>query len=224
VDAELQEYHKVNAELDATIGALRGELDELHKEATGARATLADRTAAVDRVLADLLGLSRIILEPAKLRAAVAALHARHVPASLELPRISAAVVDEYERQRVALEASATEMHALFLAEQAAGAAESRRIVEASRGLIAEIQGLRDRVAKLKAARQDLKGAPTPPPALPVGAMVAVASAEEPSADLLRLLEGRKAEIASLRRDIDALEQALLHASAPASRIRPLRL
>jgi hypothetical protein len=95
--------------------------------------------------------------------------------------------------------ASRTEMHARFLAEQAAGAAESRRIVEASRGLIAEIQGLRDRVAKLKAARQDLKGAPTPPPAPSVGAVASAAVAEEPSADLLRLLEGRKAEIASLQ-------------------------
>ena len=54
VDAELEAYHKANAELDVMIGGLRGDIDRLQEQAAGLRAALKGREAHVIEFHSDL--------------------------------------------------------------------------------------------------------------------------------------------------------------------------
>jgi hypothetical protein len=54
VDAELQAYHAANAEMDAMIGRLRGDIDGLQAAAAATRLVVKQRQAALDEFHSDL--------------------------------------------------------------------------------------------------------------------------------------------------------------------------
>jgi len=98
VDAELEEYHALNARLDEKIGDHRKELADRTKQLSSAQQKLQSKESSRDALLADLETVSGIVLEHDQLRERMQAMCNDHVPKDLVIPKESAEVKGEYER------------------------------------------------------------------------------------------------------------------------------
>lgn len=214
VDAELEAYHKVNAKMDEQIGELRAELDALQASISRGRGTVRSRKSQAEALQSDLEELSSLILDPAKLRTGILAVHARHVPKDLVVARADGVVVSEYAKQEQYLADNLKTLSAKLARTTAVNASEMEHTVRRNLALITDVKELRTRIASLREDRSRVGSAPA----------AAAASAAEPASARSRKGPGtaqvdawRRAK-EEVRKQIGLIERAL-GAANPASRV-----
>lgn len=221
MDAELEDYHKCNAQLDLMIGELRQQLDVLHGDIKQQRQKGRMRQALIQRFRSELHECVQYIQDPRELRECITRLYRKHVPQESAGESGDAAIHREYRRQREYLETSVANLKKKLAREQLQHRQDNMRVMQDNMGLIKEIHRLRREIRAIKTRIRD--GQQSAAPGREAAGDAGVAATVPASPEVLRAIEDQRAQVGQLKARIRELEAtAMLRRPISRERLPPI--
>mmetsp|Transcript_13687 Transcript_13687/g.36226 ORF Transcript_13687/g.36226 Transcript_13687/m.36226 type:complete len:1228 (-) Transcript_13687:39-3722(-) len=157
MDADLEDYHRKNKQLQVNITQLTGKQRTLQEEIVNQRKRMLESATIIKRLKTDLHESVQHIQEPKQLKEAVAALYKKYVPNGVKKQELDVDIQREYNRQRDYLEKSVESLKRKLLKDSDVHKQDNKRILQENVALIREINGLRHKIDYLKRERQQQK-------------------------------------------------------------------
>ncbi len=160
MDAELEMYFKVNANLELTITDLKLKIEGLNKDANIQRQRYADAEGTIKRIKTDIHEMMNHIQDAKVLKERAKALYTKHVTQAVQNAAVDVDIQAEYSRQREYLERNLDSIKRKLSKDSTLHKAENRRIIEENVSLIKEINELRRELKGTKALASSDKAGP----------------------------------------------------------------
>jgi len=150
MDAELEKYHKANADLDNSIGSLRETINETQEEAVTRRMSAKKLEHTVAQTKSGMHHAVTFVQDPVKLREAIEHLVKVHGSLSVPKPQMDPEVDSEYSRHKDYLARSIQQLQKSLVTDVSKHQSSNRVLMDDNLSLISEINAQRDANRMLK--------------------------------------------------------------------------
>ncbi|CAE7596826.1 CFAP57 [Symbiodinium natans] len=154
MDADLEDYHKKNTQLQVNIQQLKSKHNTLQDDIVSQRKKMTDCQTVIKRFKTDLHECVQFIQEPRLLKESVSALYKKYVPNGVKKQELDSDIQREYNRQRDYLEKSVDNLKKKLLKDSDVHRQDNTRVLQENVQLIIEINNLRREIDYLKRERQ----------------------------------------------------------------------
>jgi len=212
MDADLEDYHKKNTQLQVNIQQLKNKHTALQDDIVSQRKKMTDCQTVIKRFKTDLHECVQFIQEPRLLKDSVSALYKKYVPNGVKKQELDSDIQREYNRQRDYLEKSVENLKKKLLKDSDVHRQDNTRVLQENVQLIIEINNLRREIDYLKRERQQQRLHVSKLKSTTKSSTASGKSSEPDLQALTREIDENKTQIDELKRKLD--EQRTLRATA----------